>query len=343
VLVSDNEPAAGERLRTRVREDFDVDLVSMDEVGHGADESAELWRGTAADGSSYAVKLSGGGTPAGLLVPAHLAAHRVPGIAAPRLTPAGLLWTEREGRWLSLVPWVSDDRALDGGMGADHWAAYGALLAEVHATAVTDELAAVLPPEDHAHERVASTARVLNSRLHMLTDSDDRLVRDLALEWTTVAGQVTALLERADRLGKEIRTRQAAPSVICHGDPHLGNLLLGGDEQVWLIDWDDAVLAPAERDLMFVLVGVLTVTPQQQSWFFAGYGGVDVDPTRVAYYRCTRALEDVVYPAAQVVEVHRWPESERAEALSILRGVLSPAGLAPLALSSPHDVDLSTR
>ncbi|MGH8776647.1 MAG: phosphotransferase family protein [Jiangellaceae bacterium] len=147
---------------------------------------------------------------------------------------------------------------------------------------------------------------------------------------------MSILLEQADGLGRELGTRPV-PSVVCHGDPHLGNMLIGGDERVWLIDWDDAVLAPRERDLMFVLGGVLAfapVSPQEQSWFFDGYGVADIDPARLAYYRCRRALEDLVDPAAHVVDVHRWTESERADALSIVRRVLSPTGLVGLALSS---------
>jgi spectinomycin phosphotransferase len=54
----------GERFSASVREDFGVDLTSINRVGHGGDEQAELWRGVSVDGSPYAVKLSGGGTPA---------------------------------------------------------------------------------------------------------------------------------------------------------------------------------------------------------------------------------------------------------------------------------------
>jgi spectinomycin phosphotransferase len=118
-------------------------------------------------------------------------------------------------------------------------------------------------------------------------------------------------------------------------------MLLGADERVWLIDWDDAVLAPRERDLMFVIGGVLAfapVSPEEQSWFFDGYRVADLDPARLAYYRCTRALEDLVYPAAHVVDVHRYTGQERADALSIIRGVLSPTGLVSLALSSVRDL-----
>ncbi len=339
----------GERLRGWVREDFGVDLSSIDGVGHGADEAAELWRGVSVDGAPYAVKLSGGGTPAGMIVSAYLAERGVPGVAGPVPTRDGRLWSEHEGRRLSVVPWVSDDRALSGGMSSQHWASYGALLAMVHATAVTDPLAKLLPREDHAHERVASTVRALDNRLHRSVDEPagvggptDHLARALAQEWCAAAGLVSTLLEQADDLGRELRTRQT-PSEVCHGDPHLGNMLIGGDERVWLIDWDDAVLAPRERDLMFVIGGVLAfapVSPQQQSWFFDGYGAADVDPTRLAYYRCTRALVDLADPAAQVLDVHRRPEPERADALSIVQGVLSPTGLVGLAMSSLRNLGL---
>jgi spectinomycin phosphotransferase len=43
--------------------------------------------------------------------------------------------------------------------------------------------------------------------------------------------------------------------------------------ELWLLDWDGVVVAPRERDLMFVVDGVLAdapVTAEQQSWFFDG-------------------------------------------------------------------------
>ncbi len=77
-------------------------------------------------------------------------------------------------------------------------------------------------------------------------------------------------------------------------------------DHVWLIDWDDAVLAPCERDLMFILDGGVlanaAVSSQEQAWFFDGYGAFDVDSARLAYYRCTRALVDVADPALHIIQ-----------------------------------------
>ncbi|HEU4542668.1 MAG TPA: hypothetical protein VFR23_16185 [Jiangellaceae bacterium] len=75
------------------------------------------------------------------------------------------------------------------------------------------------------------------------------------------------------------------------------------------------------------------VGADEQAWFDAGYGSADVDPVGLAYYRCTRAIEDVVYFAYDILDVDR-PPAERAEFLAIIRGVAGPTGLVQCAISS---------
>jgi spectinomycin phosphotransferase len=317
-------------MREWVRQDFGIDLTEIQMVHYGADSNAQTWRGDGAPGGSYAVKLSGGGTAAGLIVCAELVRNGVAGVPAPVRTVHGRLWSIRDGHRLSLVPWVSDERAFDGDTTAAHWTAYGRLLASLHATVVTEELARVLPRETHTHEKWSTLTRAIEQRLRAVTARDDQLVQSLADHWLAADLQST-VLEPADTLGAELRRRPDTPSVICHADPHLGNLLLGKEGEVWLIDWDDVILAPRERDLMFVIGGVFgRLNDQQLRWFFDAYGPVEIDPVRLAYHRCVRALEDVADFARQVLD----GEADRAEALAIVRGVFSPDGLVHLAQSS---------
>ncbi|RZU75085.1 spectinomycin phosphotransferase [Micromonospora kangleipakensis] len=328
-----------DRLAGWLRADFGLVLVAAEPVPYGADDAARLWRATTADGAQWAVKLSGGGTPAGLLVTAHLAGQGVPGIAAPLTTGDGRLCGVHEGRRLSVVPWLSADRALAGGMSAAHWRAYGEVLAATHGVATTDELTALLSREDHTHAAIGAATRETDRRLRAVDGSADRWTREVAARWRAAAADVSTLLDRVDRLGAELRDRPA-DLVVCHGDPHLGNLLLDPDGRVWLIDWDDAVLAPRERDLMFVLGGVLAfapVTPAQQAAFFAGYGPVDPDPVRLAYHLGVRALDDICSWARDVADADR-PEAERVRALEIVDGLLSPVGLVSLARDALRDL-----
>src|SRR5690606_23027881 len=112
------------------------------------------------------------------------------------------------------------------------------------------------------------------------------------------------------------------------------------DDTPWLLDWDDAVLAPRERDLVLLMGGMGPYGPataDERAWFAEGYGSPEVDPIRLAYYRCTRATEDVVYFAADVLDLDR-PAGERAELLEIIRSVAGPTGLVRLAMSALEEL-----
>ncbi|WP_199423653.1 phosphotransferase family protein [Actinotalea solisilvae] len=321
-------------LRDRVLEEFGVRLVATEEVAHGADRRARLWRARADDGSRYALKRSSGGTPAGTVVSAYLADRGVPGVVGPRRTRHGRLWAGGDGDRLTLVPWVSDTRALDGPMTTAHWRAYGEVLAAVHAAEVTDELAALLPAGGAAYPAVVASARSVDARLRELGPDAraDPLVDGLSGVWSGMRDAVTALADAVERLGAG-PLADPGPAVVCHGDPHLGNLLLGPRDRVWLVDWDDAVLAPRECDLMFVRDGVLAfapVTPAQRAAVLAGYGPVDADAARSAWFLALRACDDVADWSRQVLDTGD-ALAPRRRALDVVRGLASPRGLVTLA------------
>ncbi|WP_053203238.1 aminoglycoside phosphotransferase family protein [Jiangella muralis] len=323
-------------LRERVRADFGVVLDEVTPIGHGADAAAAVWMARAGD-ARYAVKWTGGGSAAGLLLPSRLAELGVGGVPAPVPTLDGGLWSERGGRRLSLQPWVGDARAVDAGLTPEQWTAYGALLARVHAVPPDDAVARQLPVEEHRPDAVLTATAHVTARLAAGDGgpggAGDDLVRGLAAAWRDGAELLGALTARAAVLGARLRERPAR-AVICHTDCHLGNVLLGADGAVWLIDWDDAALAPPERDLMFVVGGLPGYAPvgeRELGWFTAGYGPAGVDPDRLAYYRAVRALGDLTEFAAELLD----PPGDRAGrefALSVVRTELAGAGLAALAV-----------
>lgn len=322
-------------LQTWVNEDFGIRLGSLDQIAHGADVAAEVWRGVAADGSQYAVKWSGGGTDAGPRATAYLASRGVRGVPAPVLTRTGDLWSQREGKRLSLVRWISGSRAADTGLTLDQWTAYGALLAEVHATAPPADLREILPRLNPINARMPALARPIEHRLSTEPPAD-AIEAELAVVWQNHRKTITGLRELSAELAdKEL----GGDPVICHADPHLGNVLVTAEQtsrndaaaEVNLIDWDDVVFAPREQDLMFMLGGMFSVGPTtdaQLSAFFTGYGEVDLDPSRLTFYRCARALEDVTMWADQTLH-----GPDREECLRIVRRILGPHSLAVRALS----------
>ena len=70
---------------------------------------------------------------------------------------------------------------------------------------------------------------------------------------------------------------------------------MDGNDAIYIVDWDDPIMAPKERDLMFIGGGVANVwnKPHEEKFFYKGYGKTEVNRTILAYYRHERIVEDI--------------------------------------------------
>jgi spectinomycin phosphotransferase len=97
--------------------------------------------------------------------------------------------------------------------------------------------------------------------------------------------------------------------VLCHADIHTANILVDGDK-LFIVDWDQPILAPKERDLMFV-VGGGEIRSREEELFFEGYGETAVDWLAVAYYRYEWGVQEIgdfgerVFLLAEVSDITR--------------------------------------
>ncbi|WP_210505951.1 aminoglycoside phosphotransferase family protein [Naasia sp. SYSU D00057] len=316
----------------RVSVDFGIDLARAVPVDGGLDKRAHLYFGEDADGGAWSVKLSRRDCRFGLAFARSLADEGVQGVSAPARSLAGTPWSERDGVLLSVAPWVMGADATETGAEPAQWEALGATLRAVHTHR---------PPPGHAPARRGiRRSRTPASRL--LVDVDHVVEHSPT---TSAAAEQRADLEpvqalwahhrhRLDRLARTARRlkeeRTPAPRVPLHGDPHLGNVVLDEGGRPWLIDFDEATIAPREVDLMLVELGVLFSMPiddEQRRAFRSGYGDVPLDEQRIARFGCMRAIEDVS------ATMHRLLSGSSAEAethLAILDGILGPHGLVTL-------------
>jgi spectinomycin phosphotransferase len=309
-----------------------VDAVAFLPVGE--DDAAWAFDVRGHAGERYFLKVRRGPVkPAAVLVPRHLRERGLREVVAAVPTTGGAPWHEADGYALLLYPFVEGGTGAACGMSDAQWIAYGAFVRALHRVELPGELAALVPEETYRPAWTA-TARSL-ADLVRRPDHPDPWQRELAGCWQAHAGEIASLVRRTEELAP-VAAGYGLPHVLCHADAHTHNVLVGDADAITMVDWDDAIRAPRERDLSFVLsggLGVVPVTERQEALFRQGYGEPEIAWPVLAYYRYDWAVQDVAGYAARVFDGDLGEET-RAHAVAVFRGLFEPGDEVEIALAS---------
>ena len=281
-----------DRIIACLHDSFGLDISHATFLPINVDLNCAVFRVTAEDGSAYFLKLRrASGDPLPAAIPAFLHAQGIRWVMAPLATYTGRLWAEAHGFYWLLYPFFVGRTGLQAGLSQAQWIALGQCMRAVHATVLPAQLAERVPREDFA-PRWRRMVKAFHQQLAQ-GSYDDPTTTSLAAFWTTRRDEIQGILERAEQLAQALH-RRALDLVVCHSDLHGNNVLAGVDDELAVVDWDEPILAPKERDLMFIGGGVGGVwnQPQEATWFYEGYGPTEIDPVALAYYRYERIVED---------------------------------------------------
>ena len=121
--------------------------------------------------------------------------------------------------------------------------------------------------------------------------------------------------------------RHAGPFVLCHADLHPSNIMRAQQNEVFVIDWDDVMLAPKERDFIFVGEAPAHGSVRAgRAAFFAGYGDRAIDWMALTYSLWERVIQDVISYAEEVVCRDDLGEASKAESVEWFRINLTKEG-----------------
>jgi spectinomycin phosphotransferase len=293
-----------------LREAYGLNVGAITFLPLGADVNTAVYRADGDDGSAWFVKLRKGPfDEAWVAIPAFLQAQGVRTVMAalPAAVPTaqGRLWAPFEPYTLIVYPFVSGANAYEQSLSDAQWAAFGTAMAGIHTASLPGELAARLPREDFSpagRDRVAWFQRLVENR----TFAEPVSAR-LAAFMRAHRAEIDWLRHRSAALALELPEHHL-PAVLCHSDLHPGNLLIcpqGTPEPgFFIVDWDQPMWAPKERDLMGIGggLGARWSSPHEVKLFYTGYthgndSGVEpsagVDHSALTYYRCERVLADI--------------------------------------------------
>jgi spectinomycin phosphotransferase len=311
-------------------DDFGLRIAKVTFLPIGADVNSAAFRVTADDGTPDFLKLRRGHfTEIAVAVPTFLHAQGIGAIMAPIATPTNQLWVHSgDFNWI-LYPYFEGRRGLEAALSKTRWIRLGESMKAVHTTVLPARLAWQMPREDYA-PRCRRIVRAFHQQVCRSAYADPIAAR-LAAFWTMKSDEIECIVERADQLAQALQKR-AVDLVVCHGDLHGGNVLVSANEELAVVDWDEPILAPKERDLMFVGGGVGGVWNQAQEavWFYEGYGHAEVDPVALAYYRYERIVVDIAAYGERILG-RRGSAEDREEGLRRFMNQFLPGNVAEIA------------
>lgn len=309
-------------------------------LGLGHDANAWTFRADLADGDRLFLKVRR------TIDIARLAACRlmfdggIKAIVAPLPTISGDLSIVVDGLHLVAYPYLEARPAAEAGLTEAQWIEYGAIVSRVHATRLPSEIERALPREAFAPRSLLGLDRLERTVGEADPDSASDPVRgDLIDLWRKHHDEIRAVADRTATLAERLRAwlemdgrRTLVP---CHGDFHTHNVLVEPAGRLRVADWDEIVMAPPERDLMFVLGSPIGLPRGEReiALFGEGYGRLDVDAERLAYYHADWAVQDLVGYAIESLNAEASAES-RAAALDIFRGLFAPGDEVEVALGA---------
>jgi spectinomycin phosphotransferase len=321
---------SSELIASRVREAWGVPVASLAFLPLGADAVTAAWRLRAADGSDWFLKLRFGAFDSlSVALPRLFADRGLVHAIAPERTLAGGLHAAVGDATAVLVAWVEGRSGFAAALGEAQWVELGAFLRRVHDMTMPPDIRQAVRREawsPAAREAVAALLAAGAAR-------GDRVAADLAALLAARRRDIGLVVARSGELAAALRRRDPA-RVLCHTDVHAGNVLVAADGRFFVVDWDDPLMAPRERDLMFFGAGVGEVwrDPAEVELFYRGYGEVPLDKTALAYYRYERIVQDVDAFARLVLDPGRARGTDdRERGVRLLASQFEPGGVVEIA------------
>lgn len=300
----------------------------------GADVNTAVYRAVADQGMAYFVKLRRSNfDEIAVTLPKFLSDQGIGQIIAPLATSAGRLWASLDGFRVILYPFVEGHNGYEVDLSDSHWVELGATLRRIHTAAMPSALTRCIPQEAYSprwREMVRSFLQCIGNA----TYGDDAAAK-LAEFLKARHAEILDLVGRADRLAGMLQAR-SPEFVVCHSDIHAGNVLIDADGALYIVDWDNPILAPKERDLMYAGGGQFANrrTPEEEERLFhQGYGPAAIDPFAMAYYRYERIVEDIAVFCEQLLLSDQGGE-DREQSLRYLASNFLPGNTIEIAYQS---------
>jgi spectinomycin phosphotransferase len=301
MLTKPNIP--DELIVSRLQEEYDLRVAEFSFLPIGADSRTAVYRVVADAGTPYFLKLRRNFNEIIVRVPMFLRDSGVQEIIGPLETKSRQRWGDFNEYKLILYPFIEGKDGFEREMTDQHRRTLGAAFRKIHGAQVPPELKESIRKETFSAEW-RDDMKSYQAQVEKKVFAEPTAAK-LSEFMRSRQREIIRLVQRAEELAKNLQSRQSE-LVLCHTDIHGGNILIGHTGALYIVDWDDPILALKERDLMFIGGGIDEIwkTKREVDIFYEGYGEAEIDLLALAYYRYERVIEDLVVICEQILSTN---------------------------------------
>ncbi|MBS0636425.1 MAG: phosphotransferase [Verrucomicrobia bacterium] len=319
---------------SRLYADYGIAVATLTLLPLGADMDASIYKAQTDDLRSYFVKLKRGHHyDIGVGVAELLHDAGIQEVISPVKTIQGQSSQRVEDFTISVYPFIEGQDGFSQALTDTQWLTLGKALRQIHETAVPLSIQNRIRQEVYSpkwREAVHSLFTHIEAEPY-----GDEIALKLLKFMKEYMPAIRRLVDRAESLGQKLQG-QKHTFVLCHSDIHGGNVLIEGNDTLYIVDWDDPIMAPKERDLMFIGGGVANVwnKPHEEELFYKGYGKTEVNSTIIAYYRHERIVEDIAEYGKALLLTAAGGGKERLEMYKQFIAMFAPRGVVDIAFET---------
>jgi spectinomycin phosphotransferase len=321
-----------ELIISHLQQHYELHIAQLDFLPLGADPGTAVYRALAENKEKYFLKLRSGSDEIAVTVPIFLRSQGVKEIIVPWETRSKQAWADFGEYKMILYPFIEGKNGFEVELSDSHRRALGAAVKRIHAARIPLELKRVIPHETFSpqwREMLKSFLAQTQSNSHA-----DIMAARLAEFMRARRAEIEHLLARAQELASRLQS-MPLELVLCHTDIHGGNILITDTGDLYIVDWDNPLLALKERDLMFIGGGIDNIwsSPREEAVFYEGYGATKLNLHALAYYRYERIIEDLAAFCEQLLSSDEGG-ADREQAYRWFTSNFEPGGTIEIAMKT---------
>jgi spectinomycin phosphotransferase len=326
-------PLPTEKIISSLHDSYDIKVSKLDFLPIGNDSNSWVYKAHTKNESYFLKAKRLPVYKPSLAIPHYLKEQGLHQVVAPLPSKTQNLYQTLDDFALILYPFIDGDNGMNLGLSDKQWLEYGVFLKNLHAIKLPDELSTTIQRETFIPhpERLELTKTFQATILEHKPSST--LEKEWIEFWKSKHEEISKIITRTEELGKMLQ-HEKPQFVLCHADIHTANLLIDKQNNLFVVDWDGPIIAPKERDLMFIGGSIAMLAANTKSaLFYQGYERTDINITALAYYRYEWIIQDIGDYVWRIFSADMGEETKQ-HALQGFRSFFEPGDIVDVAYKS---------